>query len=454
MKRLDNNPALQLEVFSEASDTRPPKSVFSDPSFAINKSMPVHRWVPWIAGFSKEFVSDALDRHLRKSGLVLDPFAGVGTTLVESIIRGHCAVGFEINPYAELACRVKSNAHSFPIDLFRRTVRAYRDFYTSVSSNGYVPKSIAPEGFNTRGKFYSNRVLRKVLATLDFIHFGADKQVIDLLKLAFASTMITYSNYSYEPSLSRRESAGKSQVEDFPVGELIASKLDEMIDDMIWIRSQVVGKPPNSLVFNKSFFDCRDVMDRSSVDLVVTSPPYLNNYHYNRNTRPHLYWLNFVKSPAEMKVLEENNFGKYWQTVRDASRIDIAFPYPPKSLVDCIEGMRRKNTEKGIYGGNGWANYISTYFNDCYRLAVNLKWVLKRRGTALIVIGNNILQGEMIPTDHYLADVAKSVGLEVIDIHVPREFRIGNSIINSKVRVGKTQKSNTLYEAGVELRKK
>ena len=38
-------------------------------------------------------------------GTVLDPFAGVGTTLVESVFAGHNAVGFEINPYALLACR-------------------------------------------------------------------------------------------------------------------------------------------------------------------------------------------------------------------------------------------------------------------------------------------------------------------------------------------------------------
>ena len=53
------------------------------------------------------------------------------------------------------------------------------------------------------------------------------------------------------------------------------------------------------------------------MDLLVTSPPYLNNYHYNRNTRPHLYWLGFCSSPGDMKHLEEHNFGTYWQNARD-----------------------------------------------------------------------------------------------------------------------------------------
>ncbi|MFQ5859412.1 MAG: hypothetical protein ACE5LU_27760, partial [Anaerolineae bacterium] len=59
----------------QAQDT-----AFNDPAFAGNKSLPIHRWVPWIAGFSSDFVRDALVRYLEGKGTVLDPFAGVGTT--------------------------------------------------------------------------------------------------------------------------------------------------------------------------------------------------------------------------------------------------------------------------------------------------------------------------------------------------------------------------------------
>ena len=87
-------------------------SHFNDPSFASNKTQPVHRWVPWIAGFSSDFVRDVLNRYLPDNGTVLDPFSGVGTTLVEAILLGHNAVGFEINPYAALVCRTKVNSNS------------------------------------------------------------------------------------------------------------------------------------------------------------------------------------------------------------------------------------------------------------------------------------------------------------------------------------------------------
>ncbi|MFQ5341247.1 MAG: DNA methyltransferase [Anaerolineae bacterium] len=102
----------QLRLFeAEAEESIIPLesngSTFHDPAFSGNKSLPIHRWVPWIAGFSSHFVEDVLDRYLDDKGTVLDPFAGVGTTLVAAVLQGHDAVGFEINHYAVLACRAK-----------------------------------------------------------------------------------------------------------------------------------------------------------------------------------------------------------------------------------------------------------------------------------------------------------------------------------------------------------
>lgn len=77
----------------------------------VNRVVPVHRWVPWIAGYSKRCVADALVRYLSKSGVVLDPFSGVGTTLVGAGLAGHEATGFEINPYATFAAWTKLAGH-------------------------------------------------------------------------------------------------------------------------------------------------------------------------------------------------------------------------------------------------------------------------------------------------------------------------------------------------------
>jgi DNA modification methylase len=429
-------------------------SGFSDPAFSINKQSPVHRWVPWIAGFSRTFVSDAIQRHLNKPGVVLDPFAGVGTTVVEAMLAGHKTIGFEINPYAAMACRLKTTAYQVKPDLLRNAIKRFKEFYDNATSDGYTPKYKPPSGFSTREAFYSPRVLGKVLVFHDFVNEYMSGNIQKLFSLAFAATMVTYSNYSYEPSLSRRVTAGKQYIFDFPVAETISVKLNQMADDIEWILKQLGNRRPPTVIYNESFFNCRKKLTNSTVDLIITSPPYLNNYHYNRNTRPHLYWLGYAQSPKDFQQLEESNFGKYWQTVRQDKRVELNFPNPDPEIIKALNLLRAQNTGRGIYGGNGWANYAATYFNDCHRFLLCAKWVLRRRGTALVVIGNNILQGLMIPTDQYLAKIADNIGLKVIDIHIPRETRVGNSIIQSGVRVAKANKKHRLYEAVVEIRKK
>jgi DNA modification methylase len=428
-------------------------SYFGDPSFASNKTQPIHRWVPWIAGFSSSFVRDAIGRYLGGKGVVLDPFCGVGTTLVEAALLGHSVIGFEINPYAAEASRVKVQAYQIAAGELHDEISRFQAFYSDTVASDYIPKSVPPKGFKTRAEFYAPKVLRKVLIVHDFIAAIDDPDLQSLFNLAFASTMVRYSNYSYEPSLGRRTSAGKPEIQDFPVGRTISEKLLEMAEDIVWFQKTLPTESVDSHVFNDSFFNYQEFLTPDSVDLIITSPPYLNNYHYNRNTRPQLYWLGYVEQPRDLEPLEYSNFGKYWQTVREQGKLGLGFRLSNADLEERLQTLRELNPEKGVYGGNGWANYAAAYFNDCYVFANAIKCVLKPGATALVVIGNSILQGVMIPTDEYFGKIAESIGLELVRIDIPRATRVGNSIIHSDVRVAKAKKSHQLYEAIVELKK-
>ena len=77
--------------------------------------------------------------------------------------------------------------------------------------------------------------------------------------------------------------------------------------------------------------DARGVLEPESVDLLLTSPPYLKNYHYVRNTRPQMYWLGFASSPRDLRGLEETNFGRFWQTVRDREPVRLDFRSPARA---------------------------------------------------------------------------------------------------------------------------
>ena len=425
---------------------------FRDPAFMANRDAPVHRWVPWIAGYSKHFVADAIARYANGPSVVLDPFAGVGTTLVEADLVGHEAVGFEINPYAAFASQTKLKAHRLGPDCLRKAVREFSVFMRSALQEGSKPRTSPPHGFRTRSPFYSPKVQHKVLLALDFIS-EQDAQVADIFRLAFAASMVDFSNYSYEPSLGRKVTVGRPEVDDFPVMELLANKVSQMADDVAWYRhTRVPGKRRDGRVFEESFFDGYQQIEEQSVDLLITSPPYLNNYHYNRNTRPHLYWLGYCSSPQDFKRLERMNFGTYWQNARDQEHIELDPSIEDPEIRQALELVRQKNPDKGIYGGSGWANYAARYFNDCLRFVHGAQWCLRSGATALIVIGNSILQGVPIPTDRFLARIAETNGFEIVGIHVPREARVGNSIVNSSVRAG-SGNGHGLYEAIVEMRR-
>ncbi len=428
------------------------RGAFRDPAFMANREAPVHRWVPWIAGFSRQFVQDALARHLSEPGVVLDPFAGVGTTLIEADIAGHEAVGFEINPYAAFAARTKLGAHRLePAPLAAAAAKFVR-FMEEGERTGRAPNASPPAAFRTRAPFYSPAVERKVLLAFDFME-TLESPIAALFRLAFAATMVGYSNYSYEPSLGRKASVGRPEVEDDDVAGAIAAKLHQMADDIDWYRgARATPQRDDGRVLENSFFEGHSALEEGSVDLLVTSPPYLNNYHYNRNTRPHLYWLGFCVAPRELKRLEELNFGTYWQNARDEAHIDLDPSIENGEIRQAIDAVRQRNPDKGIYGGNGWANYAAQYFNDCARFVDGAAWCLGPGATALVVIGNSILQGVPIPTDRFLASIASARGFQVADIHVPREARVGSSIVESSVRAGKANGS-PLYESVVELRR-
>ena len=424
---------------------------FRDPAFMANRSAPIHRWVPWVAGYSKHFVADALERFADRPGVVLDPFSGVGTTLVEADLAGHETVGFEINPYAAFASRTKLKAHRVVPETLRTAALELEVFVERALASGAESGREPPPGFRTRAPFYSPKVQRKVLLALGFID-GLTGQVADLLRLAFAATMVDYSNYSYEPSLGRKATVGRPDVDDFPVAAALVGKAMDMAKDAAWYRrTRAKRRRRDGRVIEKSFFQGFRDLPAGSVDLLITSPPYLNNYHYNRNTRPHLYWLDFCQSPADLKRLEGLNFGTYWQNAREREHVALDPALASREIQDALDEVRRQNPHKGIYGGQGWANYAALYFNDCAKFAHAAKWCLRPGATALVVIGNSILQGVHIATDRFLATIAERCGLETVAIHTPRDARVGSSIVNSSVRAGSGGETR-LYESIVELR--
>ena len=445
---------------------------FRDAAAAENKALPVHRWVPWIAGFSAQFVEDAIDAYVPRQGrahhLVLDPFAGVGTTLVEALKAGCNTIGYEINAFAALAARAKINCVDVPPENFRAEVHAFRSamqrFESDVDrrwSDGGAQgiaevletlRSAGPGHFRSRIQFFSPPVEAKFLYAL-----GRTSLLLEpdrtLFSAALGATMISFSNYSYEPSLSSRPGAGKPLVENASVGLSVLRKLDEFLEDIEWARANCgeVWRSRRREILQGSYF--HSALEPGRVSLLVTSPPYMNNYHYVRNTRPQLYWLSLVHGPEDLKGFEEESFGKFWQTVRQRRPIGLDFDFP--ELANKIEHLRGLSVQRGPYGGPGWANYVATYFNDSGRFLEMVRRELRPGARAVVVVGNSIIQGIEFKVDCLLGDLAERRGFNVEDIRIVRTKRVGNSIIDSSVRNGHDagHKHRTqLYDAAVILK--
>ena len=426
---------------------------FRDTAFTENHDLALHRWVPWIAGFSGSFVAGVLDTVRQRGKMrVLDPFAGVGTTLIEALRQGDDTVGFEINPYAALACKVKANAAHYDVALLDSLIARFEACGAAQSWLHAKPAATRPAGFRSRAPFFSDAVERQVLACLDFIAAETTGWLKDLLNVAFGSVMVSFSNYTYEPSLGTRAGAGKPDIDTADVFGIVQSKLQEMRDDIVGLQGWLARhKPvPRATVHPLSYLDHAHRLEPRSIDALITSPPYLNNYHYIRNTRPHLFWLGLAQAPADLKAIERQSFGLFWQTVRSGPPVVLRPDLP--HLAERIEQLRALHPEKGPYGGSGWANYAAAYFNDCQRFCAVTRSRMRPGGAVVVVIGNNILQGIEFQTDRLFAEIAEREGFRVVELHEVRKRRTGNSIVNSSVRIGVARQRVRLYETAVELR--
>ena len=433
-------------------------TMFEEASASSNKALSIHRWVNWIAGFSGDFVQSVIHQYLptpKKADIVLDPFAGVGTTLVEAYRKGINCIGFEINPFAALVSKVKLQAPEIDVSNLKRIIHDYRGYMRKIELSkdavALTPDSEVPSGFHSRIPFFSKTIETQVLFTLDFID-DLTPSFKDIFRVALGAVFVGFSNYSYEPSLGSRPAAGKSLISYAPVGQIISQKLEQMAEDIALLQHEINGQSQQSIrkIYSSSYFDSNNFIEPDSVNLVVTSPPYMNNYHYVRNTRPQLYWAALAKSSDDLKRLEEANFGKYWQTVRGRKSISLDFDLPV--LEEQISEIREKNCHKGVYGGSGWANYISAYMNDLYRFIGLLgKQLCPQNGIAVIVLGNSVIQGIHIPVEQYTAQIAEMLNFNADSINVLRS-RVGSSIVNSGARITGDKKYG-LYDFAIVLRR-
>ena len=252
-------------------------------TFRSNETLPVHRWWPYVQGYSAEFVAGVLTAaDLARGATVLDPFAGSGTTLVEARRAGAHAVGTELLAPAVLAARVKTH---FELDSETLTRAAGRVLRRAEGRNA----GKLPFLRETRRQF-APRALADLTRLRDALPPEGDPTA-DAVRLAFGRILIPSSRLHRSPCLGYGKRSSDSAV---PVFERFRSAVTEMSEDLSKLSNEAsVWGPPAEVV-------PRDARVGSwparSVHLAVTSPPYVNGMDYVMNYKVDLAWLGYARS--------------------------------------------------------------------------------------------------------------------------------------------------------------
>lgn len=393
---------------------------------------PAHEWYRFVLSFPPHLVREYLRRfNITRDQCVLDPFCGTGTTLVECKKHGIPSIGVEANPIAHFASLVKVDWSPDPeallnharwiseIAILELEQQGIAD--VSILSHGSVAKCeslrrISPE----REKLLlTNSIsplpLHKTLILLDVMNRFEDNRFTPHEKIALSKALVTsIGNLQFGPEVG----VGPLKPDSSVVGtwrQLVC----RMAHDLEKLR-QHAGTPARPI--NADSRDLLAVLEPGSIDAVITSPPYPNEKDYTRTTRLESVLLGFIESKEQLQRLKRslvrsNTRGTYKGDDDDkwiASHKEI------QRLAELIEARR---LELGKTSGfeRLYAKVTKLYFGGMARHLADLRRVLRPGAQLAYVVGDQASYLRvMIRTGELLADIAGSLGYEVVGIDLFR----------------------------------
>ena len=381
-------------------------------TFRSNESLPVHRWWPYVQGYSAEFVAGVIDAsELPRGATVLDPFAGSGTTLVEARRAGAHALGTELLAPAVLAARVKTAFELDPRALSRTARRV-------VARARRQPPGTLPFLRETRRQFDPD-ALRDLTRLRDSLPPGGGP-LSDAVRLAFGRILIPSSRLHRSPCLGYgRTTSGTGT----PPFERFSDAVDEMVADLTSLAEDRPRWGPRAEVVER---DARAAGWRpGSVALAVTSPPYVNGMDYVMNYKVDLAWLGYARSYADLANLRRA------QVACDNLPRREAAPYLDTSAVEDpwlgeVLGRIRENlARKGTYRRNDVHAIVHRYFADLRPVLDGVHRALAPGGRFVVVVGDSLLAGTYVPGDLLLARLGETRGFRIVSVEVARRRRSG-----------------------------
>lgn len=333
---------------------------------------------------------------LDQGGIVLDPMAGSGMVLRQAIDLGHRAIGFDVDPLAVLMAKVWTTPVADK-HIERWAARVVSDAIEMHPDAIYLPWIDNDAETTDFVSFWfaapQRADLRRLAFVLDRSAPGLNAEdiaALDVLRLALSRIIVTKEQSA---SLARDTSHSRphkvSETSDFKVIAAFEKSVRSL-------RKLLADCPPSSGA-SVALGDARklDSVKNSTVDAVLTSPPYLNAIDYLRGHRMALVWLG--RSFGELSRIRSSSIG----AERAPENPGIANMFQRiKRAMGSFDALPQR-----------YNSMIDRYAEDLYRMISEVVRVMRPEGTATFVVGNSCLKGTFVQNAAGVTEAALMAGL-------------------------------------------
>lgn len=351
---------------------------------------------PFPARMAPELALKSLD-GLANSSVVLDPMMGSGTVVRQAVDLGHQSYGFDMDPLAVLISRVlitpvdDDEIDKASLELEQR-LRSLRDDDITLA---WIDDDPETEKFVAYWFGEKQRLaLRRFAYLFQQMELAGEppSAVLDVLRIALSRIIVTKEQMA---SLARDTSHSRPhrvvEESDYDVYAGFRKSLTT-------VRRRLKAAPPVAGAEVQSG-DARklETVETGTVDLVLTSPPYLNAIDYMRGHRLSLVWLGHKFS--DLRTVRSDAIG----AERKASQVD-----EPAWLAELTGAMGEVDKLPHRYQA-----MIERYVRDLQAMMQEVARVVKPSGQATFVMGNSCLKGVFVRNSCALKKAGELAGLSV-----------------------------------------
>jgi len=379
-----------------------------------------HGYHRYPAKFIPQVVSRLVAKYSTRKDLIVDPFGGCGTTLVESKVMGRSSVGVDINPVAILITKAKIT----PINPIK-VEEAFMSLQKNLGMYNEHTKVMAPS-HERIDYWFRPEEKRKLAFILTEISKLRNTNLKDFFYCAFSNIL---KNCSIWMQKSNKPTRDMKKNPSEPIKTFL-----KQVKMMIRGNTQFyeLCKQRNCLRVLSHVYctDARTIpIKNSSVGLVVTSPPYVTSYEYADLHQLTALWMEYTKDLSDFR------------------KRFIGTSYHNKKNLVLNSSIAESTGEELLKNNKKTAEEVSTYFSEMNQVFVEMKKILKKGGKICIVVGNTKLKGVDIPNAEVFVEQLQNLGFKISDI-IKREIPSKNlpSVRDKKSgRFTKTSDKNKIY---------